>query len=216
VGTGQPHGGGTRTWNWECGQQPGGGRVHFVRRQIPHTPVVKRAGPQLARPARDRFLKVDRPSRSTSRSTRYGSGRTRLTTGRPNAAAKCRGPLSVVTNRSSRRTTAFVNPSDNGLSHNETTFGLRLVSAIRRAISRSAGPQSTHQPPHPCRWRAPGRGRRTTPPARTSPPRTPPGVQPDHPRVVGQPEPVPHDIGRRLVRGRGEQLHPVPGGRALP
>src|SRR6266446_6444205 len=38
----------------------------------------------------------------------------RVTTGRSNAAAKWRGPLSVVTSRSQRRTHALVRPSDSG------------------------------------------------------------------------------------------------------
>ena len=37
-----------------------------------------------------------------------------VTTGRLNAAAKWRGPLSVVTSREQRRTRAFDKPSDNG------------------------------------------------------------------------------------------------------
>src|SRR5262249_51036526 len=35
-----------------------------------------------------------------------------VTTGRPNAAAKWRGPLSVVTSRLARHTQAFVSPTD--------------------------------------------------------------------------------------------------------
>ena len=45
------------------------------------------------------------------------------TTGRSNAAAKCLGPLSVVTSRFTRRTHALVSPIDTGRSASENTFG---------------------------------------------------------------------------------------------
>ena len=73
-----------------------------------------------------------------------------MTTGRSKAAAKWRGPLSVVTSRSARRTQAFVNPSEaaaigaGGLVA-ERMHGRMLACGRDHARQRPLGRATQHQ-----------------------------------------------------------------------
>src|SRR5436309_1005549 len=60
-------------------------------------------------------------------------GPKRVTTGRPNAAAKWRGPLSVVTSRSQRRTSALVKPSEGVGQQRRTSVACVTCAALAPA-----------------------------------------------------------------------------------
>ena len=61
-------------------------------------------------------------------------GPNRVITGVLKAAAKCRGPESVVIKRADRRTQALVKPIPSGRSARLTTLGCSAIATISRAV----------------------------------------------------------------------------------
>ena len=131
-----------------------------------------------------------------------------VTTGRPKATPKNRGPLSVVTSSRLRRTQALVRPRLTGSSARLTTFGCRAVRTICSAVRRSSGPQTTST-----LIRSRSAIRRASSPKYSdghslAAPNAPLELSTTTCSPGGQAELLPHGVGRRFVAGQSLQVQP--------